>query len=297
MSSPFAREVKRELAAVLPEAAHCRRAQLAGVVFGAGSFAIASGGRYAVRVSLATPAVARHVVALVRLLGVEATVRTATSPPSGRRYEVVLGEDERGLQLLNEIGVLSDSFTVQLSVPRRVVERRCCAVAFLRGLFVGCGSVSAPGVPVHVEFTLAGADLGAQAQHLLARLGLPFALLERARNVACYSKRGEVAGDLLAVLGAHEARLRWEERAVLGSVRGDANRLANCDAACAARGAGATCRPACARRPSCASPTPTSASPSWRRRPTRRWGARLSTIACGGWSSWPGRRGRRGRGR
>ena len=70
-----------------------------------------------------------------------------------------------------------------------------------------------------------------QVQRLLARLDLPFSLTTRERNVACYTKRSQTAADLLAVLGAHDACLRWEEHAVLGTVRESANRLANCDEA------------------------------------------------------------------
>ncbi len=231
------REVKRELAAVLPDAAHCRRAQLAGLVFGAGTYAMASGGRFTVRLTLALPAVARHALALLKPFGVEAEVRTVTSPPAGRRYEVVLGAGDRDVQLLNEVGVLSDALHVQATVPGRVLDRRCCRVAFARGLFLGCGSLSAPGAPVHVEFTLATRDLAEQTHALLARLGLAFHLAERDRNVACYAKRAETAADLLALLGAHDARLRWEEHAVLGETRSRANRLANCDAANARRAA------------------------------------------------------------
>jgi DNA-binding protein WhiA len=126
-----------------------------------------------------------------------------------------------------------------MTVPRRLVERRCCLAAFLRGLFIGCGSISAPGAPVHVELTVENAGLAEQVCGLLGRLDLPFKLTERDRNVACYSKRSQTAADLLAVLGAHEACLRWEEHAVLGTVRESANRLANCDEANARRAASA----------------------------------------------------------
>jgi len=57
-----------------------------------------------------------------------------------------------------------------------------------------------------------------------------------------------VAADLLAVLGAHDACLRWEEHAVLGTVRESANRLANCDEANAKRAAAAAERQASAAR-------------------------------------------------
>ena len=91
--------------------------------------------------------------------------------------------------MLNELGVLSDDLRVQMTVPRRLVERRCCLVAFLRGLFLGCGSISAPGAPVHVEFTVEDEGFAEQVQRLLARLDLPFTLTRRERNVACYTKR------------------------------------------------------------------------------------------------------------
>ena len=235
----FTADVKRELVTVMPAAEHCRRAQLSGLLFGGGVFDISSGRHFGVRVSVALPAVARHLLALLKPLQVDASVRTADSAPIGLRYEVLIGDEGRDLQALNELGVLSDDLAVQMTVPRRLVERRCCLVAFLRGLFLGCGSMSAPGAPVHAEFTVEDEGFAEQVQRLLARLDLPFSLAARERNVACYTKRGQTAADLLAVLGAHDSRLRWEEHAVLGTVRESANRLANCDAANAGRAAAA----------------------------------------------------------
>lgn len=250
----FTRDVKLELGTIVPEAAHCRTAQLAGVLFGAGVFEIGAGGTFSVRVSLALPATARHVLALLRPVGVQASLRTVRGAPRGLRYEVGLGAGERDLQLLNELGVLSDDLRLQMRAPRRLLERRCCVVAFLRGLFLGCGSISAPGAPVHLEFTIEDEDFAGQVRGLLERLGLAFGLAARERNVACYTKRSQTAADLLAVLGAHDACLRWEEHAVLGAVRERANRLANCDQANAGRAATAGERQAAAARRLMASP-------------------------------------------
>jgi len=250
----FTRDVKLELGTVVPAAAHCRRAQLSGVFFGAGVFEIGAGGHFGVRLSLGLPATARHVLGLLKGFAVESSLRTVDAAPLGLRYEVLLGDEARDLQLLNELGVLSDDLRVQLTVPRRLVERRCCLTAFLRGLFLGCGSISSPGAPVHVELTVENAGLAEQVCGLLARLGLPFKLAERHRNVACYSKRSQTAADLLAVLGAHEGCLRWQEHAVLGTVRESANRLANCDEANARRAAAAAARQAADARRLMAAP-------------------------------------------
>lgn len=244
----FARDVKLELGQAIPTSEHCRRAQLSGVVFGAGVFEIAAAGRHTVRISLKLPASARHVLALLKSFGVSAEVRTMSVAPQGLRYEVVLGDEPRDVQLLNEIGVLSDDLRLQMLVPPRLVDRPCCRETFVRGLFLGCGSISTPGQEVHVEFTLEDPDFAEQVCTLLARMGLQFRVAARERNVACYSKRSQTAADLLAALGAHTACLRWEEHVVLGEVRQAANRRANCDAANAQRSAVAGERQAAAIR-------------------------------------------------
>ena len=251
---PFSRDVKLELGTVVPETEHCRKAQLSGLLFGAGTFEIGAGSRYGVRLSLGLPATARHALALLKPFGVEAEVRTVDSAPIGLRYEVMVSDEARGLQLLNELGVLSDDLRVQMLAPGRLLQRHCCLVAFLRGLFLGCGSVSAPGAPVHVEFTLPDEEFARQVQGLLARLDLQFSVVLRGRNAACYAKRSETGAGLLAVLGAHDACLRWEEHMVLGRVRESANRLANCDQANARRAAAAGERQAALVRRLMASP-------------------------------------------
>jgi DNA-binding protein WhiA len=250
----FTQDVKRELDTLVPAEEHCRRAQIAGLVFGAGTFELAGGGHLAVRVSVALPATARNLLALMRPYGVAPELRTADTAPHGLRYEVLLGDGPRDLQLLNEIGVLTDSFRVRMTVPRRVVDRHCCLVAYLRGMFLGCGSISSPGAPVHAEFTLANDGLAEDLAALLRRLDLSFHVTGRGRNAACYTKRGETAADLLAILGAHDVRLRWEEHLVLGQVRESANRLANCDEANARRAAEAGRKQVAAARRLMASP-------------------------------------------
>jgi cell division protein WhiA len=244
----FTQDVKRELDTIDPRSDHCRRAEASGLLFGAGTVDLAAGGRVGVRVSVALPATARRLLALLRPYGVEAGLRTVNTAPVGLRYEVLIGENAHGLQALNELGVLSDDYSLRMAVPERLVRRRCCLAAFARGMFLGCGSISMPGTPVHAEFTLEDVGLARELAGQLARLGLAFSVAERGRNAACYTKRGETAADLLTVLGAHDARLRWEEHLVLGQVRESANRLANCDEANARRAAAAAGRQAAAAR-------------------------------------------------
>ncbi len=190
-------------------------------------------------------------LALLKPFGVEATLRTATLGPLGLRYEVALGDEDRDLQLLNEAprSSSSDGLQLQMRVPVASGPPPLLPPAFLRGLFLGCGSVSAPVAFVDMESPMTRTwTWAAQVQGMLARLDLPFKLAERDRNVACYTERSQTAADLFAVLGADQACLRWEEHAVLGTVRENANRLANCDEANARRAAAAAARQAAAAR-------------------------------------------------
>ncbi|MEZ5125624.1 MAG: DNA-binding protein WhiA [Thermoleophilia bacterium] len=187
-------------------------------------------------------------LALLEARRLSAPCARSTGPRTVCATRVILGDEPRAIQLLNEAGVVSDDLRLQMRVPRRLIERRCCLEAFVRGLFLGCGSISAPGAEVHIEFTVEDEAFAEQVRELLARLGLEFKLATRARNVACYSKRSQTGADILATMGAHSACLRWEEHAVLGDVRQSANRRANCDAANARRSAAAGERQAAALR-------------------------------------------------
>ncbi len=244
----FTQDVKRELDTLAPTTERCRRAQASGLMFGAGTVDLGPGGQFALRVSVGLAATARRLLGLLRPYGLQTELRAVQTAPVGRRYEVLVRAQGRGLQTLNELGVVSDDYRVRFVVPERIVRRHCCLTAFVRGMFLGCGSISTPGSPVHAEFTVEDTDLARDLASHLRRLDLVFSVAERERNAACYTKRGETAADLLTLMGAHDARLRWEEHLVLGQVRESANRLANCDEANARRAAVAAARQAAAAR-------------------------------------------------
>ena len=54
-------------------------------------------------------------------------------------------------------------------------------------------------------------------------------MVDRGRHAAAYAKGAERIADVLAVAGAGDAVLVFEERSVMGSTRSRANRLANAD--------------------------------------------------------------------
>ena len=112
--------------------------------------------------------------------------------------------------------------------PQRVVARRCCRGAYLRGALLGAGSLSGPRDP-HLEIRTAELEGARFLAEVAAREGAELRVLERARHAVAYAKGVETIADVLVAAGASDVVLVLEESAVIGATRSDANRLANAD--------------------------------------------------------------------
>jgi DNA-binding protein WhiA len=112
--------------------------------------------------------------------------------------------------------------------PRRVVARACCRGAYLRGAFLGGGSLSMGHSP-HLELRTAAGESARLLEDVARAAGVHVAVVERDSHAAAYAKSWDAIESLLALVGADEAVLALEERAVVGETRARANRLANAD--------------------------------------------------------------------
>jgi cell division protein WhiA len=228
----FGEAVRAEMSESLPAAPHCRLALLSGVLRAAGRLHLHGRGELHVDCDLASAAVARHLVTLLRAGGATCEIRTYHERRFGKRarYQVIVGSDARSLQVLEEAGVLGSSLAPSERVPRRVVARSCCRRTFLRGAFIASGSLTDPRAGAHLELRSASPESAQELAELAAEEGFPLAVHVGGRHAIAYAKRGETIRDLLVALGAHGSELRLEEAAVLAETRAQANRLANADA-------------------------------------------------------------------
>lgn len=215
----------------------CKTAELAALFRASGAFHIQGGGKYGLHAAFGQSSTARTAIYLIKsfTLPVEVRVREERRLRQGNRYEVYLEGGDRLVQFLNETGVLSDRLSLQDTIPERLVRKRCCRAAFLRGAFLGAGSVNEPGAPAHLEIYSDSEAFLASLQTIAASLGLQLALNRSRRKPAVYSKNLGMIADFLVKIGAHQAAIKFEERSIVSSVRADANRRANCDQANAAR--------------------------------------------------------------
>lgn len=215
-------DVRNELAAIAPERECDRLAELSALFHFAGRLHLLGRGSVSVHLDLASAAVARRAFALLRSFGVGSEIRTYRRHAFGHetRYQLHV---EDGLELLQEAGVVDARLAPRERPPKRVLGRGCCRAAYLRGALLASGSVSGPPSP-HLEVrseSRAGAETVAEAAEL--RVGA------RGEGWVAYAKGIDRIAGALATAGASDAALALQERAVVGSTRASANRLANAD--------------------------------------------------------------------
>lgn len=179
---------------------------------------------------LADSAVARRAFSLLRTFGVASEIRTyrRRAFEGATRYQLHVAGDERALQVLHEAGVLTSRLSPVEYPPRRVVARSCCRAAYLRGALLGGGSLSGPRSP-HLEIRSASLDGASFIARIAGEEGGRLGVLDRKRHAVAYAKGLEAIADVLALAGASQTVLTFEERAVMAGTRSRANRLANAD--------------------------------------------------------------------
>ena len=223
-------EVRAELAAIEPRRRCDRMAELSALFHTAGTLHLRGRGDVSVELDVGSAAVARRAFSLLRAVAVESEIRTYRRHAFGRetRYQLHVEGTPPAVSVLREAGVLSARASPLERPARKVVGKRCCRAAYLRGALLGAGSVSGPRSP-HLEIRCGNSAAADFLARSVALEGIRLAVRARERFALAYAKGAEPIADVLALAGATDAALVIEEHAVLGCARARANRLANAD--------------------------------------------------------------------
>jgi len=223
-------DVREELARIAPSRACDQRAELSALFHSAGSLHLRAGGDWALHLDLASGAAARRAFALLRNTGIRSEIRTYRRRAFDRatRYQLHVAGDAHALRVFGAAGVVDRRHAPLERPPRRVVRRACCRAAYLRGAFLGGGSLSVARSP-HLELRTASRASAGFLSDVATREGGSLVVAERSTHAVAYAKSWEAIESLLALMGASETVLALEERAVVAETSARANRLANAD--------------------------------------------------------------------
>jgi len=223
-------DVREELARIAPDRECDRLAELSALFHSAGSLHLRGRGAWGLHLDLGSGAAARRAFSLLLGQGIRSEIRTYRRRAFDRptRFQLHVEGTDDALRVLVAAGVLDASHGPLQRPPRTVVSRACCRAAYLRGAFLGGGSLSVHGSP-HLELRTASLESASLLREVAAADEVRLGVLQRDSHAAAYAKSWEAIESLLALAGASEAVLALEERSVVAATRGQANRLANAD--------------------------------------------------------------------
>lgn len=231
---PFSTRVKSEAAQVRPNERLCLQAELAGLLHAAGRLHLEGGSHVALEVVTENGPVARKVFWLLKQFSqIPAEIKVFRGQRLQRRssvFRVSLRGGGDVLALLREIGVLDPSGRPLTRVDPAYRLRRERRAAYLRGAFLGQGSVTDPNKGYHLELLTQEKEYAKQLLDLLRRSGIRARVAER-RGYAVYVKDADGIGEFLGLIGAHGSFLDWENIRVQKNMRNQINREVNCETA------------------------------------------------------------------
>lgn len=230
----FSAITKGELARIIPEGKCCQLAELAALIRMDGVIQISTGNRVTLNISTENAAVARKIFSMLKRLfniHTEVLMRKGIRLKKHNSYQIRVIDPEKVRMILQSIGVLDFDGNMPGDIDVQMLKKDCCRRSYLRGVFLGGGSVSNPEGDYHLEIITNDAKHADAICRLLKKFRLPAKVGLRKSWQVVYLKGSEAIVDFLSIIGAHHALLNFENVRIVKDMRNHVNRLVNCETA------------------------------------------------------------------
>ena len=228
----FTAEVRDELSRLEQARECCNKAELSALLRLDGTVTRAGVDKYRLEVSTENAQVARRIIKLLRRLyqlKTELTVRRSVLHKTNN-YQITIPNQTRLVTVLEELG-LAGSVYLSGGIEPSLIKRECCAMAYLRGAFLGSGFIASPQGDFHFEIRTHTQTLAEELAVLMARFTIEGRVIARRGAWTVYLKGAEPIINFLALVGAHNALLETENVRIIKSYRNDVNRRVNAEIA------------------------------------------------------------------
>lgn len=233
----FSSKVKEELSRHIGSGRHCRIAEIAAIINICGKIKV-NNNDITIKVQTENAAVARKYFTLLKKtfnINVEVLIRKSTQLKKSRVYVMYITNTEIALKILKAIGIVEFKDDGTLLIDHRInpliVQSTCCKRAYIRGAFLGSGSLSDPEKTYHLEFVSQHEKQSDELRLLINSFGMESKTIMRKKYYITYLKEGSQIVDLLNIMEAHVALMDLENVRILKEMRNNVNRMVNCETA------------------------------------------------------------------
>ena len=229
----FSSETKNELARVKDIDVNDKLSELSAIVRMAGTIQFAGLRKINVKITTELNSIARRL--LKKEFNIETTISVNKNQMLKRNNSYVLMvKSENGAErLLKKLAILEDrdGFFPTNNIPQEVFDDEVLKRAYLRGAFLGGGSISDPEKNYHMEFVTNNEDYANSLRDLINSEGLNAKIVARKNSFVVYLKESEQISDLLSMIGAYQALLSLQSTKIVKEMRNNVNRIVNCETA------------------------------------------------------------------
>lgn len=233
----FSSEVKEELVHLSGHEPHCVVAELAAIISFSARVCCSEDDGYAIVLETENIAVAKRFYLLLKKAFQFHPKVIVSQHESGKRSHIftILVEGETNVvQVVKTTGLMNNRGQVneeEYLMDNPVLQRTCCRRAFLRGAFLAAGSVTDPERNYHFEIACLDGQRAEQLRDFMLFFGLEAKIVLRKKYHVIYLKEGSMIADVLNIMEAHVAMMKFENIRIVKDVRNSVNRRVNCEAA------------------------------------------------------------------
>lgn len=231
----FSTETKEELARILPEKHCCRLAELSALIRMDGTITISAHHKMGLNIVTENAAVARKAFRLAKQvfqMDTELQVQRSTRLKKNNHYIVKFTTTQSMPRIFEELGIMDKNGSIQPGIKKELVKTQCCRRSYLRGVFLGAGSVNNPEGNYHLEIITNDIQYAESLAALINRFkGLQAKISSRKKWHMVYLKESDQIVHFLNIIGAHQALLSFENTRIVKEMRNQVNRLVNCETA------------------------------------------------------------------
>lgn len=232
----FSFEVKNELARIMPEKKCCQLSEIAGFIRSSGSLLLRGGGNFKIVIATDNPAVARHYKKMIKDyfdVTAKLVIKEGLNFNRGYFYTISIDPENKSQQILRETGILlvrEGNNYISDGIYDNLIKTKCCKKSYLRGMFLAKGSVSDPNKGYHFSILCGSKILAKNLEKLINSFeDMSSKIIERKNGFEVYLKSANNIRDILALMGAHNHVLEFDEILIQKNMKKKAVGLTNCD--------------------------------------------------------------------
>lgn len=230
----FSNELKSEAAKIKVDSFNLVLAELSAYVRNCGELKLEDN-KWIIEFVTENASIARRIFTFLKSYTQELEIyRKKSNQLSKRSNYIIIMKDKSSIDdlLYDTNFVLNGNYKEKnYELDKSVIQNEEEVRAYLRAAFLGAGSVTDPEKGYHLEIISQNEKQGADLKDLLNKRGLNAKLTARKSSFIVYLKEAEQISDFMALIGANQSLLKFENVRVVKDLRNNVNRVVNCETA------------------------------------------------------------------